>query len=431
MIQEFSVKNFYSIREQQTLSFVPTADDKMRDLYVHQVAEGVELLKLGLIYGSNASGKTNLLNALSFFRQLMLMKPESKNDGLGHLPFLLDAHSRTEHSLMQMIFWLEGERYIMHVEFDTVRIYEESLQVYASNRPSTLYKRSYQPDTDHSLVVFGQKSGIGKDAQRAITGNTTNNCTVMAAIGKSNIQLSKLNDAYNFFYEGLQRKLSPRDALTYNVTGELLDDPDGQKKRFFLQLLKASDFNIVDLQLVQDETPITPELAMVIKNSPLPEEDRNEMLSRGTIKNDYLTFMHSGEEGEYQLSDSLESAGTKRFLGMSAVLYYLLTKNDFIPIDEVETSLHYELLSYFIKLFLANSEGSSQLLMTTHDINLLNEDFIRRDSIWFTDKDQVGATSLKRLSSLGLHKTINPYNAYKQGKLVDLPFLGSIYLDKE
>ena len=99
--------------------------------------------------------------------------------------------------------------------------------------------------------------------------------------------------------------------------------------------------------------------------------------------------------------------------------------------DEVETSIHYELLSYFIKLFLANSEGMSQLLVTTHDINLLNEDFIRRDSVWFTDKNKNGATSLKRLSALGLHKTMNPYNAYKQGKLVKLPFLGSIYLENE
>ena len=97
----------------------------------------------------------------------------------------------------------------------------------------------------------------------------------------------------------------------------------------------------------------------------------------------------------------------------------------------METSIHYELLAYFIKLFLANSDGSSQILMTTHDINLLNEDFIRRDVVWFTDKSREGATQLKRLSSLGLHKSMNPYNAYKQGKLVDLPFLGNIYLSLE
>ena len=87
--------------------------------------------------------------------------------------------------------------------------------------------------------------------------------------------------------------------------------------------------------------------------------------------------------------------------------------------------VHYELLSYFIKVFLANSNQTSQMLLTTHDINLLNEEFIRRDTIWFTDKDEQGETNVVRLSALGLHKNLSPYNAYKQGKLVKLPFLGS------
>lgn len=91
--------------------------------------------------------------------------------------------------------------------------------------------------------------------------------------------------------------------------------------------------------------------------------------------------------------------------------------------------IHYELLSYFIKVFLANSNQTSQMLLTTHDINLLNEEFIRRDTIWFTDKDEQGETNVVRLSALGLHKNLSPYNAYKQGKLVKLPFLGSQYFD--
>ena len=113
---------------------------------------------------------------------------------------------------------------------------------------------------------------------------------------------------------------------------------------------------------------------------------------------------------------------------MAVILRKLLQQNSIVIIDEVETSLHYELLSYFIKVFLANSEKNSQLIMTTHDINLLNEDFIRRDSVWFTDKDRDGETHLTRLSSMGLHKNLSPYNAYKQGKLVKLPFLGSVFL---
>ena len=431
MIQEFQVQNFYSIRERQTVSFVPNNDDRMRDQYVHEVGDGVELLKIGIVYGSNASGKTTLLRALSYFRSIMLNKPESKNEGMGYFPFLLDNHSRDEHSQMQMTFWINREKFIMSLEFDKKRIYEESLIVYTSARPTTLYKRVYQSESDHTEVIFGAKSGIDKDTRRAIDGNTTNNCTVMAAFGQSNAHISKLNDVFNFFLTGLQSILSPRESLSFDVKNELRNDKDGKKKRFLLQLLKASDFNIVDMILDEREEPITPEMEKTIKSAPISEEAKIEMLKRGTIKYDDIMFRHTGEDGEYELHEGLESAGTHRFLGMSIVLYYVLHENNFIPVDEIETSIHYELLAYFIKLFLANSEGSSQLLMTTHDINLLNEDFIRRDVIWFTDKSKEGATLVKRLSSLGLHKTMNPYNAYKQGKLVDLPFLGSIYLETE
>lgn len=431
MIQEFQVQNFFSIREPQTISFVPTNDDKMRRQYVHEVAEGVELLKIGVVYGSNASGKTTLLNALTFFRSVMLDKPESKNEGMGYFPFLLDKHSSSEHSRMQMVFWVNGEKYVLSLEFDSKRIYEESLLVYTSARPTSLYKRVYQPESDHTEVAFGIKVGIEKATQRAIEGNTTNNCTVMAAFGQSNAHASKLNDVFDFFYSGLQNILSPRDYLSFDVRNELRNDKDGKKKRFLLQLLRASDFNIVDMTLNEREDAITPEMEKAIKSAPIPEEAKIEMLRRGTIKHDDIMFSHTGEDGEYELHEQLESAGTHRFLVMSIVLYYVLHENSFISIDEIETSIHYELLAYFIKLFLANSEGSSQLLMTTHDINLLNEDFIRRDVVWFTDKSEVGSTQLKRLSSLGLHKTMNPYNAYKQGKLVDLPFLGSVYLETE
>ena len=82
MIQEFSVKNFYSIRERQSISFVPSNDDSMRMQYTTKVADEMELLKIGIVYGSNASGKTTILNAISYFRKIMLEKPSSKNEVL-------------------------------------------------------------------------------------------------------------------------------------------------------------------------------------------------------------------------------------------------------------------------------------------------------------------------------------------------------------
>ena len=193
--------------------------------------------------------------------------------------------------------------------------------------------------------------------------------------------------------------------------------------------IQISYFNIEDVVLHEEEELITPELEQLIQNAPINNETKAEMLRKGKITNAELTFKHKVGDKLYDLSEEYESNGTMRFLGMAVILNFLLKTNRFVLIDEVETSIHYELLAYFIKVFLANSEGTSQMLLTTHDINLLNEEFIRRDTIWFTDKDEYGETKIVRLSSLGLHKNLSPYNAYKQGKLVKLPFLGSQYIN--
>ena len=377
MIAEFKVSNFYSIRSEQRLSFIASRDNFMEEEYIHPASDSVRLLKIGMIYGSNASGKSNVLKALAYFRRLMV-------------------YSRSGHCMMSMTFYLDGKRYILSVEFDGTRIYEEQLDVYLTNRPTSLYRRTYNRDTDASEVTFSTKTKLSQKSQTIIEGNTINNSTVMAAFGKSNVELSLLNSVYDFFSLGFADELTPEKSLS-DYTKELLaKDRDGKLKRFLLYMLRASDFNIDNLKLGR-------------------ASDERE-----------LYFEHSANGESFELPESYESRGTIRFL---AILQKLLFTSRFVMIDELESSMHYELLSYFLRVFLANSENTSQLLFTTHDINLLNEDFIRRDAVWFTDKGSDAETHLERLSGMGLHKTMSPYNAYRQGKLVSLPFLGSQYLD--
>lgn len=402
MIQEFQVSNFYSIREKVSINFLPSSDDKMLNYYTYEVKPGLRLLKMGIIYGANASGKTTVLEAISFFRDFMVVRPEDKLKDMGFSPFMLDNKSRYQNSFMEMTFFIDGEKYIISAEFNNQIVLTEQLTVYVSNRPTLLYKRSYSEETGHSTIVFGSKIGLSKKSQRAIEGNTINNCSVMAAFGQSNVEASRLDKVFQYFSKKMLEMLSPRMSIMEYVKQQLHDSSDDKVKAFILQLLKASDFNIVDFYTTK----------------------REEVASA-----EELVFKHSGDDGEFNLNEKYESAGTKRFLGMAIILYRLIHQHCFLPVDEVETSIHYELFSYFIKVFLANSEGASQLLMTTHDINLLDEDFVRRDVIWFTVKDAKGATSIKRLSSSGLHKTLSVYNAYRQGKLIKLPFLGSIFLD--
>jgi len=429
MIAEFSIENFFSIKSEQKISFEPSADTFMSAEYSYEVKEGIRLLKVGIIYGANASGKTNILNAIEFFKTLVLRMPKDRNEETGVVPFMLDDTSRNKMTKMSMVFYINQSKYILSFELDAKHIYSEILIVYDSIRPTKLYHRSYDAATDSTTIDFGANLKMTKKSQDVISGNTINNCSVLAAFGKSNVERTKLNAVYDYFAKQVTDVLTPRTLLSRYVKSLLDKDETGDLKKFILNFLKASDFNIEDVILHEKEEPITSEWEQLIQNAPFDKEVKTEMLRKGKITHTELTFKHKAGDKVYNLSEEYESNGTMRFLGMAVILNFLLKTNRFLSIDEVETSIHYELLAYFLKVFLANSNGTSQILLTTHDINLLNEDFIRRDTIWFTDKDELGETKIVRLSSLGLHKNLSPYNAYKQGKLVKLPFLGSQYIN--
>lgn len=432
MIAEFKIRNFYSLRNEQTLSFIPTNDDTSRDIYTEAVADGVSLLKIGFIYGANASGKTNILKALDFFSQFMVNDGLNKGDEIGVVPFLLDDVSDKERTQFEMSFYLNREKYKLNLVLDNKVIYEETLQVYSSVQPTLLYKRTYNPEKDATDIVFGGKVGLVKKSRETIEGNTFNKRTVIAAFGKSNVEKSRLNLVYDFFSQKIAPIMYPQSSLMSFTKRRITRDRDGRLKRFILHFLKASDFNISDIAIHEEEVSITPEMELVIKNtSAMPEKAKEEILKKGTLHSDEMFFVHHTSNGDKELDEELESRGTKRYMGLATILYDLLAHGVILPIDEIESSIHYELLSYFIKAFLVNSKRGGQLIVSTHDINLLDEDYIRRDVIWFTDKNDCGETQLIRLSTLGLHKTLSVYNAYRQEKLVNLPFLDSIYMDMD
>ena len=432
MIAEFKIRNFYSLRDEQTLSFIPTNDDTSRDIYTEEVADGVSLLKIGCIYGSNASGKTNILKALDFFSKFMVDDSLNKGDEIGVVPFLLDDVSDKERTQFEMTFYLNREKYKLNLVLDNKVIYEETLQVYSSVQPTLLYKRTYNAETDATDIVFGGKLGLVKKSREAIEGRTFNNRTVIAAFGKVNVEKSRLNLVYDFFSQRIAPIVYPQSSLMGFAKSRIKRDREGRLKKFILHFLKASDFNISDFAIHEEEESITPEMELVIKNtSGLPEKAKEEILRKGTLHSDEMFFVHHTNNGDNELDEELESRGTKRYMGLATILYELLVHGVILPIDEIESSIHYELLSYFIKVFLVNSKRGGQLVVSTHDINLLDEDYIRRDVIWFTDKNDCGETQLIRLSTLGLHKTLSVYNAYRQEKLVNLPFLDSIYMDMD
>ena len=339
MIAEFTIENFFSIKSPQKISFEPSSDTFMSDEYSYEVKDGVRLLKLGIIYGANASGKTNILNAVEFFRMLVLRMPKDRNEKTGVVPFMLDDTSRNERTKMSMVFYINKSKYILTFELDAKYIYSETLVVYDSIRPTKLYSRSYDATTDSTTIDFGTNLKMPRKSQGVISGNTINNCSVLAAFGKSNVERTRLNDVYDYFAKQVKDVLAPGMLLSGYVKSRLDKDETGDLKKFILNFLKASDFNIEDVVLHEEEELITPELEQLIQNAPIDNEAKAEMLKKGKITNTELTFKHKVGDKLYDLSEEYESNGTIRFLGMAVILNFLLKTNRFVLIDEVETNI--------------------------------------------------------------------------------------------
>ena len=123
MVAEFNIENFFSIKSVQKISFEPSSDSFMSDEYLYEVKDGVKLLKVGIIYGANASGKTNILNAIEFFKILVLRMPKDRNERTGIVPFMLDETSRNEKTKMSMVFYINQSKYILSFELDEKYIY--------------------------------------------------------------------------------------------------------------------------------------------------------------------------------------------------------------------------------------------------------------------------------------------------------------------
>ena len=249
MIAEFTIENFFSIKSPQKISFEPSSDIFMSDEYSYEVKNGVKLLKVGIIYGANASGKTNILNAIDFFRMLVLRMPKDRNEKTGVVPFMLDETSKNETTKMSMIFYINQSKYILTFELDAKYIYSETLTVYDSIRPTKLYSRSYDATSDSSIIEFGVNLKMTKKSQDVISGNTINNSSVLAAFGKSNVERTKLNDVYDYFAKQVKEVLAPGMLLSGYVKSRLDKDESGDLKKFILNFLKASDFNIEDVIL--------------------------------------------------------------------------------------------------------------------------------------------------------------------------------------
>ena len=432
MIINFSIQNFGSIKDKQTLSFEADKSDHLESYYIIPI-NGLRLLKLGLIYGANASGKTTILKALQFLRNIVLEPETKKTEEFDFKPFLFDSISKKQNSILSIDFIQNEKRYYYEVEFNKDAIVNETLNHYNPTK-SNVFKRTTDLDKQFTQITFGsilkKEKKIDKTFEKTLESNTLWNNTVLGGFLKTNMELKELKDATDWFSIYLRPLILTKSELDSYVTSQI--DKSEIKKADVVSILKKADFNISDI-LIQEEEDIPAGLIEFLEKQ-VKDSSKviTDLKNKGKISSVNLEFEHTVNNKKYSLPFDLESQGTKRYYGFAGILSLLLKRSIAIPIDELEASLHPDLYIHFLLSFLVNSKNS-QIIATTHNREILNnKDIYRNDAIWFTDKTDHSATELYSLSDFDssvIRDTSNVYNAYKIGKLGGVPNLGDYFID--
>ena len=411
MIVNFSIQNFGSIKDEQTLSFEADASKHLEDTYVVHTA-GKRLLKLALIYGANASGKTTVLKALDFLRDLVVNPKEKKTDILHFDPFLFDVQTPLQPTQLSIEFVHEEVCYQYEIAFTRQAIISEALYIDTFEKV-LVYSRTTDIEEQLTKISFGDKITLDKNAQQTLELNTLWNNTVLGGFLKTNINLEEFRRVADWFGNYLKSIVAPDTKLDTYITNEI--DDEKITKEEILEILKKADFNISDMIIRKKEEFVQKYLPRFFK---VQIEGR-------------IIFQHKIDNVFYSLPMEKESEGTKRFYGFAGLLALLIKTPTIFPIDELESSLHPDLYTHFLLLFLQNAQHS-QLIATTHNRELLGDtDIFRNDVIWFTDKGEDCATELYSLADFDTSAIKNILNAYKIGKFSGVPRLSDTFIDLE
>ena len=441
MILNFSIQNFGSIKDKQTLSFEADKSDHLEEAYVTRCG-GRRILKLALLYGANASGKTTVLKALDFLRQLVVEPKSKKTERLDFEPYLFDPDTPKQPTVLSIEFIRNEVRYAYRVEFTQEAVVAEELYTYAPNK-ARIYQRTTDLERQFVEIKFGSKMTKSKAVKQSLTANTLWNNTVLGGYLKTNVDTKELQEVVEWFGLYLKSLVQPQTTfdrfLISNMEEGTIQPSD------MIPILQQADLHISDIVIQSreiEEARGIDDFYSLINSSLNPEDPFDppkrwkgyglELMGDGKVIEKILSFEHTVNGAKYQLPLEEESRGTRRYYEFAGLLALFIKDPRAMLIDELESSLHPDLYRHFIVSYLLNTKDS-QILATTHNRELLDDrDLFRNDAIWFTDKSNADATELYSLADFDrsvIGKKTNVLNAYKSGRLSGTPILGDTHID--
>lgn len=414
MLVEFRIKNFRSLRDEQVFSLVASKDKTLVD--THTLATGLTaapaLLRSAVIYGANASGKSNLIKALQYMRGVVIESATVIKPGQMYAvqPFRLDTRSAGEPTEFEITFILDSVRYQYGFALTPQRIVSEHLLVYKAFKPQRWFKRSFDAKTGKDVYDFG--SGL-KGSKNIWEGATRPNALFLSMAAQLNSEA--LRPVFDWFANGLvifneQAQLSPETSI------QMLKQAKGRER--ILDLLSAADMSIADIEVVTRKVPgQAVHFDLVAGKTEVRTEEMEEQR---------LRFSHVTAQGSAVFDLMDESNGTRNLLFLTGPVLDILEQGRILVIDELDASLHTLLVRELVRLFHRPEAniGGAQLIFTTHDTSLLDApDLFRRDQVWFVEKNRDQTSALVALSEFSPRKNEALERGYLMGRYGAVPFL--------
>ena len=437
MLLRFVVKNLYSFKEETEFNLFPSSKAAHHLHHKVQCAD-VEAMRLTAIYGANGAGKSNLVKALQYLKTFVSLGTISQSV-FQNYKFQFSASCLNEPVSMAIEFCAGGVNFYYSIEMDTGRVSYESLSISHRTKDILVFERK---SNGTQTITFGEGYSADKSnklfstvLQDKLLGKEALLLSFMAT--NYSEEIPAIADAYKWIVNDLI-VLNPK-YLKHLALAYMFSNNPGMKS-LLQDVLSGTKTGITSIEVgtrIVEENQLDPAFVKGLKDSPgvpkIVQSTVDDRINNSVVyENGQIVYMEI--QPKHQLLDGIdirmpinfESDGTIRLIEYIPLLYLVLTKDCVVIIDEIERSLHPILIKEIIKKISESLSAKGQLIFTTHESCLLDQDILRPDEIWFAQKDTEQATQFYPLSDFNIHKTANIENGYLNGRYGGIPFLSNL-----
>ena len=415
----FIAQNVRSYRDEVVFSLEATRlanSEVVHRLAIAGIKDPVKVLPAAGIFGANASGKSQLLRAMSDMRSVVInsFRRGDRISGIRRRPFLLDEKARKLPSRFEIDLILEGVRWQYGFEMDDERVLGEYAYHYPNGRQALVFNR------DLDEVRFGT---VIRAAPKRILGTLLHkNALLLSVADVTDIEV--IMPLFEWFLSNLILVDSSSRGVRTAFTADLAHSPNMRSR--VLRFIEAADLGIADVKKISPD-PETAE-KILIALSPILDDDSESARIDQIVIEDLVHLIHDSLDGGIELEFEDESAGTIAWVGMIGPVLKALDHGDVLLVDELGASLHPHLVEYLLGLFqdIETNPHCAQLIFNSHDTKIMDRERSRvlgRDQLWLTEKSNEGSTTLYSIAEFKIRRNEALERPYLDGRFGGIPCL--------